>query len=103
MVRKQIYLLQKQNAKVKALASVRGCTEAEVVRDAVDQLPDPEGSVRDRLKAAGLLATLPPDEDVVTGAELEALEAELDALLESLPGPIGLSQAVLDERDESPY
>lgn len=103
MIRKQVYLLQSQNQKLKALAAVRGCTEAEVIRDAVDRLPDPEGSVVERLRAAGLLATMHFDDDVPTGDELTALEAELDAWLYAQPGPIGLTEAVLAERDESPY
>lgn len=103
MIRKQVYLLETQNRKLKALAAVRGCTEAEVMRDAVDRLPDPEGSVVERLEAAGLLAKIRVPDDVPTGDELAALEAELDAWLESLPGPIGLSEAVLAEREESPY
>ena len=103
MIRKQVYLLQSQNQKLKDLAAVRGCTEAEVIRDALDQLPDPGGSVRERLQAAGLLATMHFGDDVPTGQELAALEAELDAWLESQPGPIGLTEAVLAERDESSY
>ena len=103
MVRKQVYLRQAQDRKLKALAAARGCTEAEVIRDAVDQLPDPGGSVRDQLRAAGLLATLPPDEGVVTGDELRQLEAELDAWFETLTEPIGLGQAILDEREESDF
>ncbi len=103
MVRKQFYLRQAQDRKLKALAEVRGCTEAELIRDAVDRLPDPGGSVREQLRAAGLLAALPPDEDAVAGDELRQLEAELDAWFETLTEPIGLGQAVLDEREESDY
>ena len=103
MVRKQFYLLQAQDRKLKRLAVARGCTEAELIRDAVDQLPDPEGDVTARLQAAGLLAVLPYDENTPTPEELEALEAELDEWLDSLPEPLGLSEAILAEREESPY
>jgi len=103
MIRKQIYLLQTQNRKLKALAAVRGCTEAEVIRDALDQLPDPGGGVAARLQAAGLLAVIPHNDDTPTPDELRALEAELDDWLDSLPEPLGLTEAVLAEREESPY
>ena len=103
MVRKQFYLRQAQDRKLKALAELRGCTEAELIRDAVDRLPDPGGRVREQLRAAGLLATLPPDENAVFGDELVQLEAELEAWYETLTEPIGLGQAVLDEREESDY
>jgi hypothetical protein len=103
MVRKQIYLRQAQDRKLKALAAVRGCTEAEVIRDAVDRLPDPEVSVAERLRAAGLLATIPPREDTPTAEELRELEAEHEAWLATLTEPLGLAEAVLAEREESDY
>lgn len=99
MVRKQIYLAREQDRKLKALAAVRGCSEAEVVRDALDRLPDPAGSVRDRLAAAGLLATLPDTDDVPSIAELAVLEAEVEAWLDALPEPLGLSEAVIADRE----
>lgn len=105
MIRKQVYLLQAQNRKLKALAAMRGCTEAEVIRDALDRLPDPApaGSVRAQLEAAGFLATMHFGDDVPTGEKLADLEAEVEAWLNALPEPLGLSDAVLAERDESPY
>ena len=99
MVRKQIYLARDQDRKLKALAAVRGCSEAEVVRDALDRLPDPGGNVRDQLMAAGLLAPKPPMDDPLTDAELEALEAEVDAWLDQLPEPLGLAEAVIADRE----
>ncbi len=103
MIRKQIYLLQAQNRKLKSLAKVRGCTEAEVVRDALNRLPDPEGSVLERLRAAGLLANIQVDEDTPSDDELRTLEAEHEAWLATLSEPLGLTEAVLAEREESPY
>ena len=103
MVRKQFYLRQAQDRKLKALAEVRGCTEAELIRDAVDRLPDPELSVAERLRAAGLLATIPHNDDTPTAEELRALEAEHEAWLATLTEPLGLTEAVLAERDEADY
>lgn len=103
MVRKQIYLPQRQNRKLKALAELRGCSEAEVIRDALDCLPDPEVSVAERLRAAGLLASMPPREDTPTADELRELEAEHEAWLATLTEPLGLAEAVLAEREESDY
>ncbi len=40
MVRKQIYLPQKQNQKIKRLAKQRGVSEAEVIRGAVEREPE---------------------------------------------------------------
>jgi hypothetical protein len=103
MVRKQVYLPQKQNRKLKAIAELRGCSEAEVIRDALDRLPDPDVSVVERLRAAGLLATIPPNEDTPTAEELRALEAEHEAWLATLTEPLGLAEAVLAEREEADF
>lgn len=103
MVRKQIYLSQEQNRKLKALAAARGGTEAEVVRDALDRLPDPEGDFVQRLRAAGLLATVCVGDDVPTGEELAELEAEVEAWLDGLAEPLGLTEAILAEREEALY
>ncbi len=37
MIRKQIYLEQRQNELIKHLAEIRGVSEAEVIRQAIDQ------------------------------------------------------------------
>lgn len=99
MIRKQIYLAPAQDRKVKALAAVRGSTESEVIRGAIDCLPDAQGSVVEQLAAAGLLAPKQFDPDLPTGEELRQLEAELYEWLDSLPGPLGLSEAVIEDRE----
>jgi hypothetical protein len=71
----------------------------EGVRDTRERRPDPAGSVRDQLAAAGLLAPIPETEDVPTAEELQALEAEVEAWLDALPEPLGLSEAVIADRD----
>ena len=102
MVRKQIYLERAQDRKVKRLAAHRGCTEAEVVREAIDRLPEAEGDdIIAILEEAGLL--LPkeaPGPDDLSQEELEALEAEYEAWLATRTEPIGLSEAVLADRRE---
>jgi hypothetical protein len=99
MIRKQVYLRREHDRKVKCLAAQRGCTEAEVIREAIERLPEPEDEVVAKLRAAGLLVPKPDDPDLPTGAEAAALEAELYAWLDSLPEPLGLSEAVLKERE----
>jgi hypothetical protein len=101
MIRKQVYLRRDQDRKIKCLAAQRGCTEAEVIREAIERLPGPENEMIAKLRAAGLLAPKPDRPDLPTGAEAEALEAKLYAWLDSLPEPLGLSEAVLEEREES--
>ncbi|MFN0069949.1 MAG: CopG family transcriptional regulator [Chloroflexota bacterium] len=99
MIRKQIYLQRDQNKKVKRIAAARGCTEAEVIRQAVDQIVEPGDAVLEKLRAEGLLVDT-SDMDAPSGKELEKLERELDDWLVSRGRPLGLSQAVLDERAE---
>jgi hypothetical protein len=98
MIRKQVYLDRRHDRKLKLLAKQRGCSEAEIIRDALDRLPDPAGSVEEQLAAAGLLASKGDVEGAPTGAELRALEAEVDAWLVSLPAPLGLAEAVDEDR-----
>lgn len=99
MVRKQVYLERAQDQKLKRLASQRGCTEAELVREAIDQLPDPEGDWIQRLVAAGVLMPRPPM-TAHTREMLENLEHDLDDLRQSLPSNLTLSDAIIAERQE---
>jgi hypothetical protein len=98
MIRKQVYLAREQDRKLKALAARRGCTEAEVIRDALDQLPDPDQGVAEQLAAAGLLAVKGDAPDAPRGAAARALEAEVEAWLASRQAGLGLSEAVLEDR-----
>jgi hypothetical protein len=99
MIRKQIYLAREQDRKLKALAAHLRCSEAEVIRDALDRLPDPAGSIEERLAAAGLLAPTGDVSDAPVGAELRALEAEVEAWLDAHPAGLGLSEAVREDRN----
>jgi hypothetical protein len=100
MIRKQVYLERGQDEKLKRLAAQRGCTEAELVREAVDQLPDPEGDWIQRLVASGVLMPKPPM-TAHTRKMLEELEIELDELRNSLPPGLTLSDAIIAEREDS--
>ena len=98
MVRKQLYLAQEQDRKLKALAAMRGCTEAEVIRDALDQLPEPDLGIEDQLVAAGLLVPKDDDPSLPRGAAVETLEAEVNAWLARRATELGLSEAVVEDR-----
>jgi hypothetical protein len=99
MIRKQVYIEANQQQKIRRLAELRHCTEAEIVREAIDLLPEHDDPVVRRLAQAGLLAPPIEDDDLMTDEEAEQLERELDAWAEAQTEPIGLSQAVSDDRD----
>jgi hypothetical protein len=96
MVRKQLYIDDRQQRKLQRLAQAWRCTEAAVVRKALDQLPE-QDSVTARLAAAGLLAALPDDPDL-DGVDVEALEQEYEAWVAAQTEPLGLTEAVLEDR-----
>jgi hypothetical protein len=97
MIRKQLYLEDRQQGKLQRLAEAWGCTEAAVMRQALDRLPDPEDSLKERLAAAGLLA--PPEDDPdLDDVDVEELEREFDAWLATQTEPLGLAEAVLEDR-----
>ena len=102
MIRKQVYLERDQDRKLKALAARRRCTEAEIIRQALDRLPDPETDDPVAiLEAAGLLVPKPePGPDDVSDQELEELEAWQDRWQETRTEPIGLSEAIRKDRDK---
>jgi hypothetical protein len=91
MIRKQLYITREQQRKLRKPAEQWGCSEAEVVRRALDRLPDPGDPVVARLAAAGMLVTPPDDPDLPqTDEELEALEREHEEWLAILVEPLGL-------------
>ena len=98
MVRKQVYLERRQERKLKALAAHQGRTEAEIIREALDRLPDPTGGIEAELAAAGLLAPVGDVTDAPNGSELRVLEAEVEAWLDAHPGGLGLSEAIIEGR-----
>jgi hypothetical protein len=69
-----------------------------VIRRALDRLPDPKAAFDERLRAAGLLEDPPEEGDLPPPGDIAALEQELDHWLETLPGPLDLGQAVIQDR-----
>jgi antitoxin ParD1/3/4 len=98
MVRKQLYLSIEQDRRVRRLAAQRGCTEAAVIRTAIDQLSDDDRSIEGHLAAAGLLVSATGDDDLPTGAAAERFEEAGMAWIEKQREPLGLAEAVLEDR-----
>jgi antitoxin ParD1/3/4 len=97
MVRKQLYIAPEQQRKLRSLARRWGCTEAEVVRTAIDRLPDFESAVDARLREAGLLAPPRYDDDLPSEEEFDAMERELDEILAETV-PLHLAEVVIEDR-----
>src|SRR6266516_3470900 len=96
MIRKQVYLAPKQDRKLKSLASRRCCTEAEIIREALDRLPDPDAhDIEAKLSAAGLLVPAPDFPDLPRGRAAQALEAEFERWLAEQPGDTDLGDDVI--------
>lgn len=98
MIRKQLYIGVEHQRKLRRLAARWSCTEAEVVRRALDRIPDEEASIESILTAAGLLEPVPEEDDLPLGTDIEALEREYEAWLDTLTEPLGLSEAILEDR-----
>jgi hypothetical protein len=99
MIRKQVYLESKQERKLRRLADLWGCSEAEVLRTAIDQIPDAEGEFLERLHAAGLLVPPREDEDLdEEGESLEELERWHKEFIQTRKESLGLLEAVLEDR-----
>src|SRR5919205_1156177 len=97
MVRKQVYVSAEQQQKLRRIAARRGCTEAEVVRTAIEHLPEYDDPITRRLAEAGMLAPPPDDDDLLSEEEADELERELHAWQAGETEPIGLSKAVSDD------
>src|SRR6266545_2056507 len=98
MVRKQVYLGREHDRKVKALPRRRGCTEAEIIREAVEHLPDPDGDWIEHLRADGLIAPKPHFPDLPRGAAAERERRTFEAWLGAHPQDLRLSEAVDEDR-----
>ncbi|MGC8904894.1 CopG family transcriptional regulator [Thermus sp.] len=94
MPRKQIHLTPEEEAKLKRLARTTGRTEAEVLRLALDLLPEEEAPLLLALAEEELLEV---PERAVTPAQMEEAYRRY---LERVAGRrIGLSEAVLGDRE----
>jgi hypothetical protein len=99
MIRKQLYIAIDQERKLRELAERWSCTEAHVLRLALDRLAEDDETLEGRLAAAGLLVTRGPnDDDLPTDRDVDALEEEYDAWARSRSAPVGLTAAVLEDR-----
>ena len=103
MIRKQLYIAERHEQKLRELAAEWQCSEAAVVRRAIDQLPGPEKplseQIRDRLREAGLLVEVPSDPSLPRDPdEHQRWRAALEARIGSRKEPLGLSEAVLEDR-----
>ena len=99
MIRKQVYLDESQQRKLKRLAGHWGCTESEVLREAIERIPESRDPVEARLAEAGLLAP-PPSvrEPRLTTESIEALERQVDARAAKRSTPLGLAVVVVEDR-----
>ena len=102
MIRKQLYISEGHQRRLRELSVRWECSEAEVVRRAIDQLQIPEQSLDDqiveRLRAAGMLGEPRDDPDLPKGEAGRRFREELERRISSRKEPIGLSQAVLEDR-----
>ncbi len=95
MVRKQVYLAPEQEAKLKRLARATGRSEAEIIREALDALPESPDPVLD---AAGARGCSSPRR--WWGSPAQADAAYRRYLQRIGRRQLGLSQAVLAERKD---
>ncbi len=98
MIRKQLYIDAHQQRKLRTLAKRWGCAEAEVMRTAIDQLPEQEEAGEARLREAGLLVEPPDDSDLTVGDDLDEMERQYDEWLRQRGTPIGLLAALDEDR-----
>lgn len=97
MIRKQVYIAPEQEAKLKRLAKAAGRSEADIIREALDALPEAGDSVLSALMAQGLIVSQPV---AVSRSESQRLHQEY--LKRVGKRQLGLSQAVLEEREGQP-
>ena len=98
MIRKQLYLSDRLEKKLQDLARDLNCSEAEVVRLALDRLPLPGVSIDDRLRRLGVLAPVPDGDDLPLESQLAEMEQANDEWLLTQVKPLRLSAAVLEDR-----
>ena len=98
MIRKQVYLGRTQDAKLKRLARERGCTESELIREAVDHLVELDDNWIERLRAEGVLAPKPVFDDLPSGEAAERLRAELEAEVASDHTDYRMTEALFEDR-----
>ena len=104
MIRKQVYLTPEQDQKLKRIAAQRGCTEARVLRDAIEALPEDTGDpFLATLRARGLLSPPPVGPPLPEGVTRDELEQRLRGELGPAIHDLRFGEAVLEERANSPW
>ncbi len=105
-VRKQIYITAEHERKLKRLAKRWNCTEAAIMRHALDGVRDddlsPEDTLFERLRAQGSIVDYSSDPDLPSDDEIRAIRARLAVWVAEHPGSIGWDEALREDRDE-PY
>lgn len=103
MIRKQLSIEQRHQEKLSRLAKARRCSEAEVVRQAIDALPEPappSGNERVLADLRALDMLRVSGEQTVSDEDMERHEREWEEWLEAHPNPLRLSEAIIAEREE---
>ncbi|MCL6528236.1 MAG: ribbon-helix-helix domain-containing protein [Thermaceae bacterium] len=93
MIRKQIYLAPEQEAKLKRLARATGRSEAEIIREALEALPESTDPVLAALLSQGVI-----EAPTVSLSPAQAENAYQRYLQQIGSRRLGLSRAVLEER-----
>ena len=100
MIRKQVYVTAEDDAKLKRLAGQRRCSEAAVLRLAIDALIEEDDALVARLRQAGLLVERPSRRGP-TPAETSEADRQLEGWFLTHPdADPRLTAAVLGEREE---
>ncbi len=93
MIRKQIYIAPQHEAKVKRLAKSSGRSEADIIREALEALPEEIEPVLNALIAQDLVV---PQAGETTRLEARAM---FDTHLKKIgKRHLGLTQAILEDR-----
>ncbi|MGD9892661.1 MAG: hypothetical protein AB7R89_02910 [Dehalococcoidia bacterium] len=98
-VRKHLYLDAKQEQKLREYAARWGCSEAGVMRVALDRLTDLDHSVVSGTWDRTSQLDDEAGEEPLSDQALAALEAESEAWFREHPQPLGLSEAVFLDRE----
>ncbi len=98
MIRKQLYIDAKQQEKLRRIAKQKGCTEAAVLRDAIDRIPENLDPIDQALDDAGIRLRPQTGEREVSQEELEEMEKRYYDWVNALPESLGLSEIVIEDR-----
>ena len=103
MIRKQVYLTEAEDAKLKRLTLSRGCSAAELLREAISLLAEPDNELALWLRSRDLLVER-PGRPTMSKSERTSLQARIDLSLAQSGTPPRLAEAILEERsNDDPY